>query len=45
MGGFALGSQEDAGAHLVADARRSQVWGGGGERGHFPRKKASVRGI
>lgn len=36
---------EDARAQLAADARRSQVWGGGGERGHFPGKKASVRGI
>lgn len=32
-GGCAPGPLEDACAHLVADARRSQVWGGGGERG------------
>lgn len=37
--------QEGAATYLVADAHRSQVWVGGGERGHFPRKRACVRGL
>lgn len=45
MGRFAPGPREDVDVYLEADARGSQVWVGGGERGHFPRKKASVRGI
>lgn len=45
MGRFAPGPQEDADAHLVADASRSQVSVRGGERGQFLRKKVSVGGI
>lgn len=44
MGRFDPGPREDTGAHLVAGASSSQVRGGGGFRGHFPRKKASAGG-